>query len=260
MREFLPVETGKSWMFNYCDYFVGGQTTGRFHSAQPAAKGLFRQDIGLRCVWPQGHDTSYVSNIPSLTEHQNGHDAEVRAGILVKLPAQFAESFQVLVADLFHRLDEFGARILAAADLLHLALQVGVQVDCLAVQLFERLVGVQARGDLVGGFRVVTHYKQQRLLAALLPLFTASLPACIAKPQVTIVTVGGIVAGFFAETLVTFTDDRSLHDAAINGLSEGSIADDVLEQLPPVVLRGCREIQLCYDFPAGAGFDRGVQV
>lgn len=234
--------------------------TGRCHSTQPASKRLFRQDIGLRCVWPQGHDTSYVPNIPPLTKHQNGHDTEVRAGILVEFPAQLAKRLQVLVADLIIVLDEFRARIRTAPDLLEFALQIRVQVDRLAVQLFERFVLVEARRDVICCFRVITHHEQQRLLPALLPLLTAFLPACIPKPQVTIVTVSGIVTGLFAQTLVALSDDQGLHDAAIHGLAQGRIADDVLEQLSPVVLRRCCKVELCYDFPAGARFDRRVQV
>jgi hypothetical protein len=94
--------------------------------------------VSFRTVRPKWNDGRHIANVPSFPQHQHRHDAGIRAIAAIKLAANAPDRLQILVVDVLLALLENLNSLAADIPSLDRTFQVGMQVDCLAVQIGER--------------------------------------------------------------------------------------------------------------------------
>jgi len=226
------------------------------HAPQASPQGLLGKDVGFGGVRSEGHDGGDITHVPALPEHQDGDDASVGAGSLIKLAGELSQLPQVLITDLFLALFKNRDAALLSSLPLNLAFEAGMKVDSASVQLGVHRIGVQAVGDVVGRLGVLGHDEQQCLLAALLPLLFGELPALVSNHQMLLEPVGGVIAGALHQAVAP-AYDRDLDYAGVHCFAQRRIADYMLEDMAMIVLGGGGEVELG-DYLAAAAVMNGL--
>jgi hypothetical protein len=93
-----------------------------------------------------------------------------------------------------------------------------MQVNGFTIQILKSWVSIEAAGNLVGGFGIFTHHKEQRFFSALLPFFSRFLPAGITQAQVLIIAKASIIQRAFFQ-LAHMSDYWHFDNARIHSLA-----------------------------------------
>jgi len=93
-----------------------------------------------------------------------------------------------------------------------------MQVNGFAIQILKSRVSIEAAGNLVSGFSIFTHHKEQGLFAALFPFLIGFLPAGITQAQVLIIAKASVIQRTFFQ-LAHMSDYWHFDNARIHCLA-----------------------------------------